>query len=391
MLKLLRDKGIQKKIYYGLTVAVVLTFVVSGVLVSQDDGKASSSLAKFENRKISVGEYLNSYKAVQRQASMMYGDRLNEMRERLNFKSEAWDRLLLLEYARKHGIRAGDGDVVEWITRQEAFKSDGKFDDKLYRMYAERALRSTPRQFEEEIRQMLTLGKVQEKLKEGLNLPDEDVKKAYLEENTEKDLLYGLLPLETFLAEALAGVSDEQVKQLEDVVKNKLTDEKTGETLTEEQVKEEIKKKTAQGKASELALKKMNELREKIRSPADFETVLKAGGVTPEKADKYKKGVYPAGIWPSENLYNAVQLLKPDEISPVFSVPKGAMIAKVTAVYAPDEKKFEEGKKNFREQMESQKSAEKLSQVLDEMREKLSLNLELMKELFPVETVDGRQ
>ena len=384
MLKFLRTRGIQKKIFIGLTVAVVLSFVVSGLLVSQDGGKATSALAQFEKHSISVQEYLASYKAVQRQAGMMYGDKLNELRSQINFKGEAWDRLLVLEYAKKQGIRAGDKDVVKWITKQEGFWKDGKFDDSLYKMYVERALRTTPRQFEEEIRQMLTLAKVQDKIRQELDLPDAELKQQYMEENAERDLVYGLVPLGSPQKEAEKPL-DTEIDKLAQSLEGKLTDEKTGAILTPEEIKTELDQKAHQTKALPVAVEKLTSAKAKILDPDDFETVLKAEGVTVEKLDKYKKGTYPAGIWPSENLQKAVEKLKPGEVSEVFDVPKGAMIVKVTAAREADEKKFEEEKGSYKDRVADGKSREKFEEILKEMREKLSLNLELMKELFPAD------
>ena len=68
-----------------------------------------------------------------------------------------------------------------------------------------------------------------------------------------------------------------------------------------------------------------------------------------------------------------------------FEVPKGAMIVKVTEVHGFDEKKFEEEKKEFAERMKDEKSREKMQEILEGLRDKLSLNLELMKEIFPDE------
>jgi hypothetical protein len=65
MLKLLRDRGIQKKIYIGLATVVTISFIVSGILIGGDNGKTSSALGKLDKHKISVHEYLDSYRAVQ--------------------------------------------------------------------------------------------------------------------------------------------------------------------------------------------------------------------------------------------------------------------------------------------------------------------------------------
>lgn len=386
MLKLLRDKGIKKKIYIALAVAVVASFVVSGILIGTDDARTGAALAKFENRKITISEFLSNYRAVQRQAAFMYGDKLNEVRSRIDFKAEAWDRLLLLEYAKKHGIRATDSEVVDWITRQEGFRRGGRFDDAYYRQYVERAQRMTARQFEEEIRQMLTLGKVQLALEgsDAAGLSDEKLKELYLSENTEKDLVYGLVTAES-MASQVPDPAAEETSKLFEMVKDKLTDPKTGKPLTPEEALEEIKSKMKASKTQELALAKLGGAMAKVKAPGDFESVLKAEGVTVERLAKYKKGIYPAGVWPSENLQNAVAPLGKDGISGVFDTPRGAMAVKVENVYPADEKKFEEEKAAFREKIESRSGRTKIEAALTELRSKLSLNVELMRELFPAE------
>ena len=384
MLKFFRERKTQKILMGSLAVMVVAGFVVSIVVVGKDDKKSgASSLAKYEKRNVSIQEFLNNYKAVQRQAEMMYGDKMKDMRSRINFKSEAWDRLLLLEYAKKNHIRAADSEVVDWVTKQTGFQKDGKFDDTFYKMYIERGLRSTPRELEEETREMLTIGKIQDRIRESLKLTDESLKEQYKAENTEKDLLYALVASDTF--DSQVNVTDEEVQKLYDITKDKLTDPVTGKPLTLDEAKEEVKKKVRAGATGELALKKLKEVKAKITDPAKFEDILKTEGIAVEKLEKYKKGTYPAGIWPSENLQKAVENLAAGGVSDVFDVPKGAMMVKVTAAHEFDEKKFEEGKKDFKEHVEQQKSREQLDKLLDEMRGKLTLNVDLMKELFPAD------
>lgn len=373
MLKLLRDKGTQKKIYIGLAAVVTISFVVSGILVSGDDGKASSALARLDKRKISVQEYLDSYRAVQRQAGFMYGDKLNEMRSRINFKGEAWDRILLLDHAKKERLRTSDKEVVDWITKQEGFHKDGKFNDAYYRLYVERALRSTPRQFEEEIRQMVTLGKIQDKIKESLVLTGEELKKLYLEEKNEKDILFAILPKEPF--EAQVNVTDEEIQQLYDTVKGNLTSPEDGRTLTLDESREELKKLFRAQNAAGLAVKRLTDLKAKMKTQADFESILKE-----EKLE------VTAGLWPSDGLQRSMAKLGEGEIGDAFEVPKGAMISMVTKVHPFDEKKFEEEKKDFEGQMAAKRSQEELQKLLEKLRNRLSLNLELMKDLFPSDT-----
>ncbi len=186
MLKFLRKDKVRKRVFLFVAIAVIATFAVSGVLISGDDKVATGSLAQLDKKNISVQDYLNSYRAVQHQFELFFGGR-DVDRSRINFKGEAWDRILLLDHAKKEKISVSDKEVVEWITTQPAFKTKEKFDDALYKMYIERGLRSTPRAFEEEIRQMLVIRKLSEKLKDTQTLTDEKLKELYMKQKSEKE------------------------------------------------------------------------------------------------------------------------------------------------------------------------------------------------------------
>ncbi len=475
MIKLFRDKRIQKKIYIGLASIVTLSFVVSGMLIGKDDKRSSTALAKFENRKIHVQEYLDSYRAVQKQAELMYGDKLNQVRSMINFKSEAWDRILLLEYAKKEHIHASDQEVVDWITQQPGFQKNGRFSDEFYKMYVEKMLRSTPRQFEEEIRQMLTVGKVYEKVKGNTGITDEHLKEAYKNEKSEKSIVYGILSADGF--EDKTQVEDKDIEQLYQIAKDRLTspektklryyfipkesqeasktaleDTQTGfddlaqkysltpketdffskkdsvadltdapqvmlfgfekaagessgwiqtekgtykakvlekqaeKPLTLEEAKNELTRVMRHQKAAELAIAKMKEIKAKIKAPEDFEKVLKDENIEILTQNAYKPGTFVNGLWPSQGLEKSLNPLGENQISDAFEVPKGAAIVKVSKINGFDEKKYETDKTAFKEEQTSKKSQEEINKILENMRNKLQMNLEVMKEIFPTDS-----
>ncbi len=475
MLNILRKEKVRKGIFWFIAVAVIATFAVSGIMVSKDDKVTKGSLAQYNKKNISVTDYLNSYRAVQHQFDLFYGGRKDVDRSRINFKGEAWDRILLLDYAKKNNLHASDKEVVDWITSQEGFKTKDKFDDALYKMYIERGLRSTPREFEEEIRQMLVIRKVTEKLKDDLKLTDEKLKELYIEQKSEKDLLMATLPKDGFVSQVTT--TDKDIEQLFEIVKDQLTapekvklqyifvpkdkvesmktalDDHTSslddlakkfsleiketaffsrnDTLDElksapsvlamaftaekdanndwistdsgsykvkvsdkqpehlmdmKEGRAELTKKFSEQKASELALQKLKELKATITKPEDFEKVLKEANIEVTPLEKYKKGMYPAGIWPSENLEKFALPLKVGEISDAFDIPKGAMIVKVTNVHGFDEKKFAEEKEAFKTEIISRSQREEVDKLLEKLREGLSLNLELLKDIFPADS-----
>ena len=354
MLKVLRHRGTQKKIFTVIAVTVVLGFVVSLMLISHDDKKSSAALATIGKRKISAQEYLNSYRAVEHQVAWMFGDKANEMRGRINFKGEAWDRLLLLDYAKKENIRVSDDEIVQWITSQTGFQRNGQFDEKFYEMYVQRVLRAPARDFEEEVRQTIAIGKIQEKLKTTLSADDSKLKELYAQERGEKSISFALLPWENFKDKVT--VTDKDVDELYTMVQDQMKDPKTGQLMGLPEAKAQLKNELTHQKAAELAVKKLKEIKEKMKG-GDFETVLKAENIEITPLEKYKKGVYPAGVYPSDHLEKAVSTLKEGEISNAFTVPTGAMIAKVTKILPLDDKKFAEEKEEFKKQMLSKKQS----------------------------------
>ena len=129
MLNILRKEKVRKAIFWFIAVAVIATFAVSGIMVSNDDKVTKGSLAQYNKKNISVTDYLNSYRAVQHQFDLFYGGRQDVDRSRINFKGEAWDRILLLDYAKKNNLHASDMEFFYCITSQDGFNTKEKLDD----------------------------------------------------------------------------------------------------------------------------------------------------------------------------------------------------------------------------------------------------------------------
>lgn len=160
MLKYLRNKQTQKRLYLVLALLILPPFLFWGISLTEGENRPST-LGLIGSKKVSIQEYLASYKAVQRQLAFLHGDKSDEMRPRVNLKGEAWDRLLLLDYAKKNKIRTRDAEVVEWLVKQPVFfDRTGRFNENFYKLYVKEYLRMNTREFEEEIRGLLTIQKI---------------------------------------------------------------------------------------------------------------------------------------------------------------------------------------------------------------------------------------
>jgi hypothetical protein len=222
MLKHLRNKSTQKKIYIGLALLIIPSFFLSGLFINQGEKAAGAPLGLIDGHKVSLQSYLSSYRAVTHQAQFVYGDRFDEMKRYLNFKGEAWDRLLLMRYAENEKIKISDSEVVKWITSQKLFNQNGKFDDAYYKNYVARYLQLRERDFEEEIRQMLALAKIRERVKASAPVAEEELRRVYDRRFGEKSLVYGFLPWEAMKDKV--KVEDAQIEQIYPLVKDRLTE-----------------------------------------------------------------------------------------------------------------------------------------------------------------------
>ena len=325
MLKALRNKQTQKSIYIVIAVAVVATFAMSGIILTTVDKKSSTALGVIGNHPISAQEFLASYRAVERQASWMYGDKIKGIVKFMNLKGEAWDRLLLVDHAKIEKIKVSDGEVVDWVTSQNAFQNKGRFDERIYKGYVQQAFRSDARQFEEEIRQMLMIAKINDKLRSEVSVSAEELKKLYVEDKKERDIEYSVL----------------------------MADEKSADLKTPED-----------------AVKKLELTQDKLEW---------------KKFEKLGKTKSVPELGPLAPLNSVLSSLKEGETSAVFQVPGGAAIVKLAKDYPVDEKQFETDKEKFRQETVDAKTQDKMQALLTKLRNDLKMNLEVMKQIFPEE------
>ena len=221
MLKVLRQRGVQHKIFIGLAIAVISSFVLSGILLNNEDSASMGALGKIGKHSISAKDYLDSYRAVTHQLQFMFGERWSEMRRFVNLKGEAWDRILLQKEALRRGFRASDKEVVEWIASQVSFQRQGKYYPELYRMAVREGLRMEPRDFEEEMRNTLSIQKLTQNILSDTKVDDKELREMFNSEKAVRDIEYILLQANT---DPSIQVEDKEIASLYELVKSNLTD-----------------------------------------------------------------------------------------------------------------------------------------------------------------------
>ena len=382
MLKFLRNKHHQKKSYINLAFAIISPFLMWGVNTSQKESKVPSTLGSIENKKISVKDYLSSYKAVQHAMVLMYGKKAAEASSLINYKGEAWDRLLLLDYAKQQNLKTADSEVVEWLMNNPNFQDQGQFDNNRYKYIVNKALNSNARDFEEEIRGLLTINKVIDKVRSDVHVTDAELSSLYSQENSERDLLYGVLSWES--EKNNVTVTDDDIQKIYPLVKDRLTDKKTEKSLSVEEAKNELKNILLKQKAVEAAVSKLNGAKKKMQGN-ELEPLLKDLAIEARRYEKFKAGDVIPAIGDAQTLNKILAQLKEGEVSPAFAAANGAGIVKVLKNGTMDAKKFETEKEAFRKNIAQDKTSKLVDELLGKLRNKLKIDLETMKKLFTSE------
>lgn len=472
MIQFLRGKNVSRKIFMFLTVIIGLSFFVSGAIYYISDSNAPTFLGKIGSRKVSVQEYLQSYRAVLHQAALIYGDQLEKVRPFINFRGEAWDRLLLLDHAKSERISIRDQEVVEWIRRQPVFQSAAKqFDDRYYETVVTQYLRTTLRDFEEEIRQMLVIAKLREKTIGSIKLDEKRLRELYAQEMSGKDIQFGLLPWESqvqgievteeelqslfpllkdrlgepekmkiryvlvpagspneaaVLQESSGALSDiasryglelkeppvfsqrqsveeiglpapmlyaavaltqpgqtsDWVREPEGSYKVEMIERTPAQPATFEQVKGQLKDLAVRQKAVEAAMKRFDEIRKSLKN-SDFRESLEAQGVTVSDVAGYKADTPLPGIGISAAVARALSDVQDGQISQIFQLPQGSGVVKLLRTAAVDEEAFSKDKEAFREKALTQQTERAMDDLLIRLRNRLELNLEAIRKVFP--------
>jgi peptidyl-prolyl cis-trans isomerase D len=203
MLKKLRNKKTAKKIWIILAVLVVPAFVLWGLGGAVRSQKNPRYIGKLFNRNVSSLEYKEALEAVKNVAILQFGDDLSTVQKYLNFESQALERILLLDEAKKRKISVGDKEVVDFIRKSPLFQKKERFDPGTYYYILKYYMRTQPRIFEEQTRQNLELSELYNKLTDGLAVKDEEIKTAYERENAEVSIFY----IASLLSELEIGIT----------------------------------------------------------------------------------------------------------------------------------------------------------------------------------------
>ena len=422
MLRFLRKKGNIKKIMWALAILVIPAFVLwgSGSAVRSRGPKYAGKLF---GKKISFGQYEEALLACRKQDLLIYGEDFNRVAKFLDLEKEAWQRLMLLEQAKKEKIKVSDREVIQFIQTIPLFQNQGGFNRARYKTLLDYALRIDPREFEEQIREILKIDKLKNKVIGKVSLTDEEIEKVYKNENEEAKALYVLIEPEKFKEQIHPAyeelqdcyknhktqfkkpeqvnvqyialyfdqnnfqttVSEEEIQDYysEHIEKFSLKDKKEGARPLEE-VKGQIKEGLIQDKIKALLEDKIWQFCDEFADePALFKEVAEKNRLEVKETGFFGPQEVIPEIGLSYEFLNAAFTLKTGEVSNVIETPKGYFIIKIKEKKAPYIPQLDEIKEEVENAMIKQtswqlakaKGQDLLSQIKNAMeQEKLNFS-----------------
>ncbi len=304
MLRILRNKKTAKKIWIGLAIIIIPAFTLWGFGSSSRSREDNMPAGKIFGKNVSSLEFKKSLAAAKTAAILQFGDNFPKVEKYLNLESQAWERLILLEEAKKRKLSISDQDVIDTIQKAPYFQKKSVFDDKTYVEILRYVFRLQPRTFEEQMRQNLILAKLYNQITDGVKIDDNQIRQEWLKNNEELSIYY------------IAGLFAEFAKKVKP----------TNKDITAYYDKNKDAFIEPQSLNLEYILTEsdaeLNKITDLINKKYDLEKISKELSLTKKETGLFKQSTPPAGLKIPPETLNSVSNLKVGQPAPMVKIDK---------------------------------------------------------------------
>ena len=206
-------KWIRKRVAWvaGAAIGGFILWLI-GTVVSLQATRAENA-GKIFGHKVSFQTYQQALEAVTHQAILRYGEKAHQEAPQEELAHQAWERLILLSEAKRVGILVTDKEIVEELKKWPIFELKGQFDRAGYQTIVQYTLGTTPRVFEEEVREGLMIKKLFQKSIPEPHISEEELHTRFLQKETSIRVSTLILPDES-LAREIAEAARQQPDQM---------------------------------------------------------------------------------------------------------------------------------------------------------------------------------
>jgi peptidyl-prolyl cis-trans isomerase D len=201
MLDILRSKS-RSVLTYVLFGIIIVVFIVSfgpGSQGCQVEGLSAHSAVEIDGYVVAPADYEEAYGNLFRTYQARMGQTFTrELADQLGLRNVAMnqlvDRVLVVQEAKKRGLRVTPDEINRAVWSIPSFQTDGKFDIELYRRAVRQAYGSESR-FEERLVDDLLYQKMLALIRENALVSEEEIRAAWLAESDRVNLSYVRFPI----------------------------------------------------------------------------------------------------------------------------------------------------------------------------------------------------
>lgn len=377
MLKLFRKKAVTKFVLWSLLILILPAFVMWGsASMSRSKDKGPNYVGIVDGKKISFEALYAAILGVRCQIILNYFNQPQILDALLNNRSMvakvAWDRILLLNEAKKLKIKIPDKEVIGSIKKHPLFLRNGVFDDKFYSYMLRNNIGMEARSFEEIVRENLIIQKLSSYLAKDQKITNDEVLDEYNKEFSKIKIAYILMEPEEFINQV--KVEETAIKEFYEknksglIFKSNLKGAVPDRVATFEEARATIEKNMKEAEARKILKSKADETRKEIlkRMGEKNETFTEAG-------TQLKLVVKNTGFFSGNDKLDEIgdiplisytgANLKESEISEPLEITKGFIIFEVAQRQDPDIETFKKEEAEY-----SKKVTERRSNLLMEDR-----------------------
>lgn len=169
-------------IMWIILVLVIVSFLFFGIYPTDDSRGAAATV---NGDVITAGElnraYRNMYETYRQIFKDQFNDQIAKGLRRQALKDLVQTRLLVQE-AKRNGLRVTDEEVQAAIMRTPSFSNQGKFDKAAYERYLD-YVNVKPSVFEETQREYMLKQKIERVIEEGVDVTEDEIREAYAARN----------------------------------------------------------------------------------------------------------------------------------------------------------------------------------------------------------------
>jgi peptidyl-prolyl cis-trans isomerase D len=175
---------------------VLVAFLATIFVVWGVGGKQSESYyaARVNDQIITYNDYRKAYESKANELRTTLGEYAEQIIKDNTFSGIVLENLvntqLLLLEANRLKIPAGDTEVVEYIRNESAFMTDGVFDPERYMQILSYVGYRSPSIYENEIKDMIKINKLQQLLNNSFSVTDEEIRREHIHTNSKLSASY---------------------------------------------------------------------------------------------------------------------------------------------------------------------------------------------------------